>query len=217
MKLTRKRARCLAFGIAVLGIGICPSVAAADLSPTNDYGHWVTAEWQWRLSLPITAAKHGSCITRSQQGPMWFLASSDQGSSITVECVIPDARTLMLNSPSVECSAVGPAALRPDTDAVLQRCAKRQWQQHSGGLSVTVDGKALRPAGYIIATGAFSFTQPARGNLAHTLGPTHGRAAAYGSASILGPLSPGFHTLVERLAYAHTSVVETVTYYLTVK
>lgn len=215
--LRRRRARCIALGIAVVGIGVWPSVAGAEAPPTNDYGQWVIAEWQWRLSLPIMASKKGSCITRSQQGPMWFLAASDKGRNISVRCVIPAGRTIMLDAPSVECSTVGPAALRPGSDAVLQRCAKRQWQRHSGGLNVTLDGKALQPAGYIIATQAFSFTQPARGNLAHTVGHTHGRAAVYGSASILGPLSPGLHTLVQRLVYAHTSVVEVVTYHLTVR
>lgn len=215
--LTWKRARYLALGIAALGIGICPSVAVAELAPTTDYNHWVIAEWQWRLSLPVTASKKGSCITRSQQGPVWFLATSDKGRAVSVSCVVPAGRSIMLNAPSVECSTVGRPASRASSDAALQRCAKRQWRRHSGGLSVIVDGQALRPAGYIIATSAFTFRQPARGNLTHTPGRTQGRAAAYGSASILGPLSPGIHTLVERLAYSHTSVVEVVTYHLTVR
>jgi hypothetical protein len=81
---------------------------------------------------------------------------------------------------------------------------------------VSLDGRALVPAGYIIATDAFAFTQPARGNLTHTAGHTHGLAAVYGSASILGPLSSGTHTLVERLVYSNTAVAQQVTYHLTV-
>ncbi len=101
--------RCLAVGVAVLGIGIWPSVAGAQAVPANDYGHWVIAEWQWRLSLPATASKPGSCITRSQRGPIWFLTASGQGQAISVSCVIPAGRSIMLDSPSVECSAVGRA------------------------------------------------------------------------------------------------------------
>jgi hypothetical protein len=200
-----------------LGTGAGPSLAGAEPAATNDYNHWVIAEWQWRLSLPVAASKKGSCISRSQQGPIWFLAASDKGHAISVRCVVPAGRSIMLDAPSVECSTVGRPALRAGTDAVLRRCARRQWQRHYGGLTVSLDGAALRPAGYIIATDSFPFTQPARGNLTHTPGRTHGRAAVYGSASILSPLSPGPHTLVERLAYSHTSVVERVTYHLTVR
>jgi len=198
--------------------GFAASVAGAQATAsTNDYSHWVVADWQWRLSLPLRASKPGSCISRSQRGPMWFLTTGEKGSNISVQCAIPAGRSIMLNAPSVECSAVGSAALRAASSAALQRCAKRQWNRHPGGLSVSVDGTALSPAGYIIATDAFAFTQPAHGNLTHTPGRTRGLAAVYGSASILSPLSSGTHTLVERIDYSHTAVAEQVTYHLTVR
>jgi hypothetical protein len=183
---------------------------------TNDYGHWVIADWQWRLSLPLKASKSGFCISRAQSGPMWFLTTGERGPNISVKCAIPAGRSIMLNAPSVECATVGRAALLTTSTAALQRCAKRQWDRHPGGLNVTLDGKALHPAGYLIATDAFTFTQPAQGNLTHTPGHTHGLAAVYGSASILGPLSSGTHTLVERLVYTNTAVAQQVTYHLTV-
>lgn len=207
----------LVLGLSALGSGVAASVAGAQATvATNDYGHWVIADWQWRLSLPLRASKQGSCISRAQHGPMWFLTTGEKGRNISVKCAIPAGRSIMLNAPSVECSTVGPAALRPAATAALQRCAKRQWDRHPGGLNVSLDGRALVPAGYIIATDAFAFTQPARGNLTHTAGHTHGLAAVYGSASILGPLSSGTHTLVERLVYSNTAVAQQVTYHLTV-
>ena len=208
--------RSLVVGLVALSLGAGPAFAGAQSAATNDYNHWVIAEWQWRLSLPVTASKPGSCITRSQQGPIWFLDSSDKGNTVSINCVIPADRAIMLDAPSVECSAVGPPALRPGSDAALRRCAKRQWDRHSGGLNVTLDGEALSPAGYIIATDAFPFRQPARDNLTHTPGHRQGRAAVYGSASIMGPLSSGTHTLVERLVYTNTAVAQQVTYHLTV-
>lgn len=200
----------------MLSLGLGASLAEAQPAPTNNYPQWVIADWQWRLSLPAKASAPGSCITRAQNGPVWFLTSSDTGRSTSVTCSIPTGRSIMLDSPSVECFSVGPAAFQAGADAVLRKCALSQWRRHPGGLTVSVDGVALQPAGFVIGTGAFAFTQPRRDNLTHTPGHTRGRAAVYGSASILSPLNPGFHTLVERISYSHTSVVEQVVYHLIV-
>jgi hypothetical protein len=107
-------------------------------------------------------------------------------------------------------------ARRFTTDAGLQRCAKAYWQGHQGELNVTLDGTALNPPGYVGATGAFAFTMPAHNNYLHLPGRTKGRAAIYGSATILRPFSPGTHTLVAVDAFAHTSYGVQVTYHLTV-
>lgn len=205
---------CLLALVAVLAASVGAPAAAAQPTATNDYNQWVIADWQWRLSLPAKASQPGSCISRAQSGPVWFLSPGSNATSIN--CAIPAGRSIMLDAPSVECFSVGPAALRPATDLVLRHCALAQWRQHPGGLTVTVDGAALQPAGFIIGTSAFSFTQPRRDNLTHVPGHTKGRAAVYGSASILSPLNPGVHTLVERISYLRTSVVQQVVYHLTV-
>lgn len=209
--------RAWALALSLVGIGVGASVAeAGSAAATNDYPHWLVAEWQWRLALPVTASKKGVCITRSQHGPIWFLASSDEGSVVSDTCAIPAGRSVMLDVPSVECSTVERPRFHAPTDAFLERCAKRHWQRYSGGLKLTIDGRALKPAGYIIETGAFPFTQPARDNLTNTPGRTRGRAAVYGAASILTPLSRGTHVLVLLVGYDRTSISERVTYHLTV-
>lgn len=79
-----------------------------------------------------------------------------------------------------------------------------------------LDGVSLNPVGYHGATAAFGFKMPARNNLLGLPGGTHGRMAVYGDASILRPLSPGTHTLVQVAGYHHTSIGYTTTYQLTV-
>jgi hypothetical protein len=65
-----------------------------------------------------------------------------------------------------------------------------------GTETVTLDGVRLGPPGYVVATGAFRFTMPERDNWLNVVGHTSGRAAAYGLAALLRPLSPGVHTVV---------------------
>jgi hypothetical protein len=98
--------------------------------------------------------------------------------------------------PSVECSTVEAAPFHATTDAGLVRCVRRYWREHHGGEELTVDGAPINPPGYVGGTTVFPFTMPAENNFLGVQGRTGGRAAVYGAASILRPLSPGTHTIV---------------------
>jgi hypothetical protein len=122
----------------------------------------------------------------------------------------------MLSTPSADCSTIEPRPFHAGTDAGLMRCASRRWRRNEGGLTVTLDGVTLEPSGYVGATRAFGFTMPAQNNFLHLTGQSRGRMAVFGAASILRPLRPGMHTLVQAFSYAHTSIYVKVTYRLTV-
>jgi hypothetical protein len=122
----------------------------------------------------------------------------------------------MLDVPSVECSTVERRPFYARTDSGLMRCARTLWKKHVGEEALTLDGRKLEPPGYVGGTRAFGFTLPARNNYLGVRGHTHARGAIYGVATILRPLRPGPHTLVQVEAFAHTSFYVTMTYKLIV-
>ena len=89
-------------------------------------------------------------------------------------------------------------------------------EKHRGGEDLTVDGASITPQGWIIATSVFDFTMSAHNNYLHVPGRTGGRAAYFGVASILRPLSPGTHTVVRIESYTHPEAVYQTVYELTV-
>ena len=202
-------------------VDVSPATASSPLVPRSelvggrDYGEWLAAAYKWRLSLPgVTADKTTSCITKSQHGPVWFLGLSP----ITGTCNLPSGIYLMLFTPTFDCSTVERPPLHATTNAGLRQCAKGLWARYPGAETVTLDGVRLRPPGYVVATAAFHFTMPERNNWLHVRGHTSGRAAVYGLAAILRPLSPGVHTLVQVVPpFANTSgSTETIKYRISV-
>jgi hypothetical protein len=208
----------------VIGLGVSgaaaqatPLVPGGGLVAGRGYGQWVIAAWQWRVSQPDVTPARSSCFTAAQHGPVWFLGGSDfKGSAITRMCTIPAGRYIMLDVPSVECSTVERPPFYARTDSGLVRCARTWWKKHAGEETLTLDGTTLEPPGYLGGTSAFSFTFPARNNYLHVRGHTDARGAIYGAATILRPLSPGPHTLVQVEAFAKTSYYVTTTYKLNV-
>ena len=216
--------RALVAGLALTCVGgIGVSTAAPQASPVvpgtalvagRSYEQWVVAQWRWFLSRPNEKSSSGGCITSSQHGPVWFLL---EAGPTPVTCAIPAGRYIMpVDVPDIDCSTIERSPFHATTNAGLRRCAKAWWDRHTGGLNVILDGTALHPAGYVGGTLAFSFKQPPRHNQLHVPGRTGGRAAVYGGATILRPLSPGTHTLVLQFRYAHTSINQQHTYYLSV-
>jgi hypothetical protein len=74
----------------------------------------------------------------------------------------------------------------------------------------------LNPAAVQTASGAFSFKMPSYNNYLNLPGRTNGRMAVYGDGTILRPLSPGTHTLVQLERFAGFSSEKKTTYKLTV-
>jgi hypothetical protein len=197
-----------------------PLVPRSGLVAGRSYGQWLVAAYRWRLALPGVTSNKTSCFTRSQHGPVWFLNGSEvNGTAVTRTCAIPPGRYLMLLVPGIDCSTIEAPPVHATTNAGLRRCVRAWWARHRGQETVTLDGKPLIPPGYLVATSVFSFKIPARNNwMYHVRGRTRGRAAAYGYASIMRPLTPGVHTIVQVEApFAHTSESPlTITYRLRV-
>jgi hypothetical protein len=209
----RKLVAGVAVAVVVLTVaaGLASAVPAGPVvSPSTHvggrtYAGWVIAKWQWLLAHGRATAGHGvgtvPCIARGQRGKVWFLENEYEGDApVTVKCEVPAGRYLLLVGPDFECSTVEPAPFGA-TRAGLQRCvAKFKF----AGAQVTLDGRALSPSGYTVATPVFRFTMPARSNFLKVTGRTHGYSAARSYVLMLRPLTPGTHTIVQVVHFTKT-------------
>ena len=215
----------IALVVASLAIPSIAAVAASTpasvLPGTGEVGghgypYWEAAWWRWRRSLPGITADKSACLTARQSGPVWFLSLSLDTRGNTFTCRVPGGRYLMLIGPGVECSTIESAPFHATTDPGLRTCTRQFWRKHQGGESLTVDGTAVNPPGWIIPSNVFAFTMPAQNNDLQLPGRTSGRAAYFGAASLLRPLTAGGHTLVWGESYTHPTKVYRVVFQLTV-
>ena len=192
--------------IACLGIaGVCVAGASGNAHTVtvvpgssdvagHHYGYWERSAQRWRLTVPLsTATRRTSCLRKPPSGPVWFLYWNSLATD--VNCEISAGKYLLLTSLVVDCSTVEPPPFHASTDAGLRRCAEREWAKSGAYATVRLDGRKLRPSGYVSQTGAFTFHMPPRHNLLSVPGSTRGRTAMVGLSTILSPLKPGTHTL----------------------
>lgn len=185
------------------------------------YSQWEAKSWQWELahvryySSTAPEPKVPRCTTAGQHGPVWFLHGDlyrGAGNAITRVCHIPAGKYLFFDQPTDECSTVEAPPFHATTDAGLLRCARSFARPFS---TITLDGKKVKPSGFLLATRVFRFTMPPHDNYLLVPGATHGRGAAWGEALMLRPLSRGSHTMV-RTQGARGIPTQTSTYRLTV-
>jgi hypothetical protein len=189
------------------GAAESPITARDELVGGRDLASWQIAWNRWRLALPAMPAGIGrGCITADQRGPVWFLSgggSSFDEHVVTIDCTVPAGSYLMTGLPETLCPDVLTDDPRLKTPRSLERCARRGWldvgDRHP---RLVLDGRAI-PNGYVVYTGVFRFTMPARGNVFQRVGIRGGRAAAGAKVAIVKPLAPGHHTLIEGVKYAN--------------
>ncbi len=214
--------------LAVLGVALAAAVpGAAGVSASSvvgpkervagkTYSQWLTADWQSLMAhgrLQTQAPKEGlKCLAQGRGSKVWFLQDAYEGlAPVTVTCAVPAGRYLFLEGPGFECSTIEPAPFHA-TRAGLRACAASFALK---GSAVSVDGKALSPSSFAVATPVFHFTIPATGSVLKTTGHTSGVGAVHSDALMLRPLAPGPHTIVQVEHFASGNSVQT-TWQLTV-
>ena len=179
------------------------------------YAQWEAKAWQRDIahlrSHHALAPSTLPCVTNGQHGPVWFLSGDlyDFGRTFTETCTVPAGRYVFIDYPSVECST---PPFHAKTNAGLLRCAR---SFRPGASSLAFDGQVLSPSGVVVATAVFGFSMPAKHNWLEVPGKTGGHAAAAGQGLMLGPLTPGVHTLVRVYQYPG-ALIRVVTYRLNV-
>jgi hypothetical protein len=173
----------------------------------KSYAEW-EREWsRWRYSLPRDSAAPADdlCISAGQRAPVWFLGGNAISRNIGLakrRCTIPHGRYLMVGVPSWSSTSAEMRNPRSVSNGELERSARAGWRRVRASNFLSLDGRALKPPGVLVATPAFAFVMPPIDNYAGLLGVAGGRAAVYGEAALLVPLTPGKHTLVAGGHYA---------------
>jgi hypothetical protein len=134
---------------------------------------------------------NGAGCTKSQEGPVWYLAGSS-GSKQVRNCIVPYGKALLLTPIDVECSFAENPTLK--TEAELRSCAKSD-QDKVNSLKLIVDGVSLSNVSkYRVASHLFNLTLPENNNLG--LDPQVTQAVSDGYWIILEPLNKGNHTII---------------------
>lgn len=196
------------FSIGILGLFLLLTVVTplvwadsinSGVSPINSksygssYGEWSAKWWQWLAQIPSSINpvndKTGANCAQNQNGPVWFLAGSNQGPAVR-DCTVPSGKAIFFPALTTECSYAEDSTLK--TEAQLRSCAINGDQ---GGITqVILDGmnfKSLQT--YSIQSPLFNFTFPQNNILSAPPGPT--QSVSDGVFVMLQPLSPGNHTV----------------------
>lgn len=186
------------------------------------YTDWSIKFWQWFLKIPMIPPPHpaddptGAGCSKSQEGPLWYLAGSS-GSKQTRNCIVPYGKALLLTPIEVECSFAENPTLK--TEAELRSCAKSD-QDKVNSLRLIVDGVSLSNVSkYRVASPLFNLTLPENNNLG--LDPQVTQAVSDGYWIILEPLTKGNHTIISTGAIIDptgvSSFVSDVTWQINIK
>jgi hypothetical protein len=205
------------FSLALLAAGLLlgllgPPAAAASFTivqPTETYagktyGQWSAAWWQWAANIseprsPVTDDTGADCAV-GQEGPVWFLAGTTGGPTVTRSCTIPSGKGILFPIINAECDTLTPPTIG-GTEAELRACAK-DLMDHVTETSASVDGTAiaLGPPG---PNARFRFDSPL---FTITFAPNNGfypdgsvagtgSAVADGYWVLVKPLAVGKHTI----------------------
>lgn len=206
----------LASGV-LLGISIAPaafaqSVSSAVYPPGNSvsglsYDEWSATWWQWLLAIPTGPGNDPNPqdqptgavdCSLNQSGPVWFLAGSGSGATVTRTCSanIPSTVSLMFPLINIECSTQDEPPFHCTDAASCRRCAASFASNFGPAtLHASVDGVEVLSSGqgFRAQSPFFSFTTPANNILSSAGGP--GMSVGDGYWVMLKPLSPGQHTI----------------------
>jgi hypothetical protein len=101
------------------------------------------------------------------------------------------------------------------TAAGLERCARDTWPVIADPHPrLVLDGRPI-PTGAVVRPPAFRVTIPLRDNLFGVAGVRRARVAIVGRPTLIRPLTPGVHTIIQAIHYRVTHNVVAV-YKLTV-
>jgi hypothetical protein len=203
--------RRLAFAV-VLAALIAAVPATADESPIVGRGEVVggrtAAQWgvafdRWMLGRTGTELTSGTCLTAAAGDSVQFVAvgGPEDAHVVATDCTVPAGKYLFVIGPQMQCADVIPLPRRWRGPAGLRRCAREGWAKVADRHPrLVLDGNPI-PTGAVVHSDAFAFTMPARDNVLGMPGRRHGHGAFVGRPTLIKPLSPGKHTLIQGIHY----------------
>lgn len=205
-----------------LADNINPGVFSVTTKPYGfSYGEWSAKWWTWLMQIPSSVNpindKMGEQCARNQQGPVWFLAGSQQ--TVERHCTIPHGMALFIPTFTTECSYAEDARLH--TEEQLRSCAINSDQ--GGVAQISIDGVNLKDLqNYKVQSPLFNVIFPQDNIFGARPGPT--QAISDGIFIIVQPLAPGNHVIhsssgvvLGNPTLGAQGFASDVTYHLTVK
>ena len=163
----------------------------------QSYPVWAADWWTWALSQPVatnpvldTTGEH--CAV-AQQGNVWFLAGTFSSGPITRDCTVPAGTALLIPVINTFYCALAEDPPEQQTEEYA-RSQVAHVEDAASGLSVTVDGRAVRRLTYEESE-TFSIVLPADNLFGLPAGTLASPCADAGYYTLVPPLSVGEHTI----------------------
>jgi len=181
-----------------------PVLGRGETVANRDLAQWAVSLDRWIFGVRAKAVKTpGACLSHDTGTVMFVGASGEDEHVYDATCTIPAGRYLMLGGPQMNCTDIFPMEGFSTTARGLESCARHYWPAIADPHPrLVLDGVAIAH-GPVVHPPAFRFALP-RDNLFGRPRVRHGRAAMVGRATILRPLAPGVHTLIQGIHYRVT-------------
>jgi hypothetical protein len=182
----------------------------------QSYPAWAADWWTWALSQPVATNPvldtTGEQCAVAQQGNVWFLAGTFSSGAVTRDCKVPAGTALLIPVINSFYCALAEDPPGQQTEEYV-RSQVASVEGGAIGLSVTVDGRAVRRLTYEESE-IFSIVLPADNVFGLPAGTLARPCADAGYYTLLPPLSVGEHTI--EITGTGPEIAVDVTYELTV-
>jgi hypothetical protein len=179
-----------------------PVVIGPDEDPFgHSYSEWSTRWWQWAVSQPAATNpvldQTGEFCAEGQRGHVWFLAGSFGPEPVTRSCTVPAGKALFVPVINNAFFAFPDDPPEQRTKAFVREQARQGLpRDQAAGLSLVVDGRAVRRVERFYTESKFFSVEVPDGNL---FGLPEGTVVepcfGVGFYVMLAPLQAGTHTV----------------------
>ena len=181
----------------------------------QSYPAWAVDWWTWALSQPVATNPvldtTGEDCAVAQEGNVWFLAGTFSIGPVTRDCTVPAGTALLIPVINSFYCALAEDPPGQQTEEYV-RSQVASVEGGAIGLSVTVDGRAVRRLTYEESE-IFSIVLPADNVFGLPAGTLARPCADAGYYTLLPPLSVGEHTI--RIQGTLDDFAVDVTYHIT--
>jgi hypothetical protein len=168
---------------------------------------WTVAYDRWVLGFTETElTTDAGCLAAPTGGPVRFLGVSGPQDDhvLTANCTVPAGSYLLLAQPQVFCSDVTPLPRRWRGARGLERCASENWPKVADPHPrLVLDGQPIA-TGPVVRPRRFRVAVPPDDNVFASPGVRRANAAVVARPTLIRPLTPGTHTLIQGIHYRVT-------------
>jgi hypothetical protein len=180
------------------------------------YGEWLAKWWNYALIMPtaenpLTGGTGENCVFQRIGNVGLVVANSTL--DVPIKCEVPTGMKLYLEVLGAECSNLEESPFYGGNEAELRACAQSFVPED---LQASIDGVEVQNLSkYIFTSPLYEFTEPEDNILGVPAGTT-GKSIGSGAYLMLGPFSPGKHTIHVKGTYPNLDYTADKTFDLTV-